>query len=398
MCRALFRFPDYLGRLSTFPHSVRADLRDYGASSQRHRESHAFKRERTPPFALTPGYALFPGDHVDTRGGGRLVVDLSDGSVVIVQPETVLLIKDFRSASSLRELFEITLGLVRVKINHFAGRPNPYRMNSPTASIAVRGTEFSIAVSAQGDTNVEVFEGEVEVSSLENPERRSLIQSGGGVLVRPGQDFRFYAAPGGREIAQRGPGPPGDRDRNGMPGRPENGPFKGPPGPDLARRGEPDRDRALVPPPPGNPQKLGGPGQREPQRGPEGPVMHSAEENHPPPGATTHLGRLRALMTATSPVYPKSARFRFCTALTPSRKCTWIAWRTPRTLRNSARPRHACSYCQPGAEVTHYKKMPRSSGPEEPAPPTTVFRPRSLCSCHSREAALWPEATLRVPI
>ena len=84
--------------------------------------------------------------------------------------------------------------MVRVKINHFAGKPNPYRMNSPTASIAVRGTEFSIEVSAQGDTQVVVYEGAVEVSSLSDPARRVLIEAGRGVLVQAGQDFHLLAA------------------------------------------------------------------------------------------------------------------------------------------------------------------------------------------------------------
>ena len=98
--------------------------------------------------ALSSGFWLNPGDRVDTRGGGRVVIDLSDGSMVVVQPQSVIVLKDFRQAESLRELFEILLGNVRVKINHFGGRPNPYRMNSPTASIAVRGTEFSIQVAS----------------------------------------------------------------------------------------------------------------------------------------------------------------------------------------------------------------------------------------------------------
>ena len=102
------------------------------------------------PLPLTAGYTLTPGDRIDTRGGGRVVIDLSDGSMVVVAPESVVVLKDYRTAGSLRELFEITLGAVRVKINHFAGKPNPYRMNSPTASIAVRGTEFTIAVAAGG--------------------------------------------------------------------------------------------------------------------------------------------------------------------------------------------------------------------------------------------------------
>ena len=143
------------------------------------------------PASLTAGYILNPGDRIDTRGGGRVVIELSDGSMVVVQPESVIVLKDFQQASSLRELFEIMRGMVRVRINHFGGRPNPYRMNSPTASIAVRGTEFSIEVSPQGDTQVVVYEGAVEVTSLANPDQTSLIEAGRGVLVQGNQVFPF---------------------------------------------------------------------------------------------------------------------------------------------------------------------------------------------------------------
>jgi len=143
------------------------------------------------PTGLTAGYVLNPGDRIDTRGGGRVVIDLSDGSMVVVQPESVIVLKDFQQASSLRELFDIMRGMVRVRINHFGGRPNPYRMNSPTASIAVRGTEFSIEVSPRGDTQVVVYEGAVEVTSLSDPAQTILIEAGRGVLVESGQAFHF---------------------------------------------------------------------------------------------------------------------------------------------------------------------------------------------------------------
>ena len=159
------------------------------------------------PLALTPGYILNPGDRIDTRGGGRVVIDLSDGSMVVVSPESIVTLKDYRAAASLRELFGITLGMVRVKINHFAGKPNPYRMNSPTASIAVRGTEFTIEVDAEGTTQVVVFEGAVEVASLTDPDRRVLIEAGRGVLVQGGQDFHLIGAnpvqPGNRDAGDR---------------------------------------------------------------------------------------------------------------------------------------------------------------------------------------------------
>ncbi len=35
-------------------------------------------------FGLSAGFLLNPGDRIDTRGGGRVVIDLSDGSMVVV--------------------------------------------------------------------------------------------------------------------------------------------------------------------------------------------------------------------------------------------------------------------------------------------------------------------------
>jgi len=157
-------------------------------------------------LALAPGNELGPGDKVDTRGGGQIVIELTDGSMIVVQPESVIVIKDFRAAASIRELFEIMLGSVRVKINHIGGRPNPYRINSPTASIAVRGTDFSIAVGSQGDTQVVVYEGSVEVTSLLDPAQSVVIEAGRGVLLVPGQGFQLFNVLSGREIAEQNQG------------------------------------------------------------------------------------------------------------------------------------------------------------------------------------------------
>jgi hypothetical protein len=171
---------------------------------------------RTPAFALTTGYELAPGDRVDTHGGGRVTIELSDGSMIVVQPESLIVFKNFRNAASIRELFYIMLGTVRVTINHLGGRPNPYRIDSPTASIAVRGTEFSIIVDNQGDTQVLVYEGVVQVTSLADPAQSILIEAGRGVQLVPGQAFELFNVPSAREIAeQRQPNAPNPQSRNG---------------------------------------------------------------------------------------------------------------------------------------------------------------------------------------
>jgi hypothetical protein len=152
---------------------------------------------------LTRGVVLAPGDEVDTRGGGRVTIELSDGSLVIVQPGSVVLFQDYRNASSLRELLKLTVGRVRVRINHFGGRPNPYRVNSPTASIAVRGTEFSVSVEPRGDTQVVVFEGLVDVTSLAHPLRHVMVEAGHGVIIRANEDIRFFVPGPNNEIGER---------------------------------------------------------------------------------------------------------------------------------------------------------------------------------------------------
>jgi hypothetical protein len=153
------------------------------------------------PRPVQRGEQVSPGDEIDTRGGGRVVIDMVDGSVIIVQPGSRILFQDSTSAGSLFESFAVLLGRVQFKIYHFAGRPNPYRVNSPTASIAARGTEFDVSVQESGSTEVNVSVGEVEVSSLDNPGRRVMVGPGSSVIVRPNATILFLG-PGSTQYDQ----------------------------------------------------------------------------------------------------------------------------------------------------------------------------------------------------
>ena len=163
----------------------------------------ATRINQTLKFAIRRGDKLAPGDEIDTRGGGRVVIELTDGSMITVQPGSHIIFKDYRTVSSLRELVQVFIGRVRIKINHYGGKPNPYRVNSPSASILVRGTEFSVGVDSTGETSVVVYEGLVEVESLSDPNHRALVSPGNGVLVKPNTDIRFFR-PGSGEVVEYG--------------------------------------------------------------------------------------------------------------------------------------------------------------------------------------------------
>src|SRR5262245_45725325 len=164
----------------------------------------ALRRNNQRAFLLARGDLLSPGDEIDTRGGGRVVIELTDGSVVVVNPNSRIVISDYRAATSLREMFRILVGRVRVKIAHYGGKPNPYRVNSPTASILVRGTEFGVAVEPSGDTTVAVYEGLVEVQSLSDSRRRVLISAGGGAVVKANEYIRLFTPSSGNKSDERG--------------------------------------------------------------------------------------------------------------------------------------------------------------------------------------------------
>src|SRR5262245_8106001 len=164
----------------------------------------AVRRNSQRAFILARGDSLNPGDEIDTRGGGRLVIELTDGSVVVVHANSRIVVSDYRTAPSLREMFRILVGRVRVKIAHYGGKPNPYRVNSPTASILVRGTEFDVAVEPSGDTTVVVYEGLVEVQSLSDPRQRALLSKGGGAQVKANEDIHLFTPSSGNKLEERG--------------------------------------------------------------------------------------------------------------------------------------------------------------------------------------------------
>jgi hypothetical protein len=150
----------------------------------------------TPPI----NFPLEPGNRIETGWNGRVIVSLSDGgrgSQIKVLPNSKVTFKNFRDPQTVRELLEIGVGRVIVKIHHVGGKPNPYRLNSPAASIAVRGTEFTVDVQLGGETLVLVREGLVEVWPRNDPDNKRLVSPGGRVTVQPGGNISS-AFPGPR--------------------------------------------------------------------------------------------------------------------------------------------------------------------------------------------------------
>jgi hypothetical protein len=124
------------------------------------------------------GEQLPAGTILDT-GSGRLLLRLSDGSEVIVRAHTKLHVQQ----PSLNDpsYFQLLLGRIRALVNKRTGGAVPFELGTPSAVIAVRGTQFDVEVNSRNVTEVDVVDGLVEVYGRNGE---------GSVLVEPGFSTR----------------------------------------------------------------------------------------------------------------------------------------------------------------------------------------------------------------
>ena len=126
------------------------------------------------------------GDEIRTGPGATVTLEMADGSYLVVSENSAFTVQDFWSGS-VRDIMNLMVGKVRFYIQRLGGRPNPYRVGTPTALIAVRGTIFEVSVDEAQFTEVRCLEGRVTVESAGLSDREVILDEGRKTLVRPGE-------------------------------------------------------------------------------------------------------------------------------------------------------------------------------------------------------------------
>ena len=126
------------------------------------------------------GQLLPEGTFLNTQDGQMVLVLHSDESEILVQPHTRLILRAPQPGNW--DTLQIIIGQVRAYIRKRTGGAPPFQMGTPSAVIAVRGTRFDVEVNRTGISEIDVFDGLVEVGSATLP--------GVSVLVSPGMSTR----------------------------------------------------------------------------------------------------------------------------------------------------------------------------------------------------------------
>lgn len=135
---------------------------------------------------LTKGALVNQGDTISTGQDARAQIRFSDGALVALQPRSQFRVDDYRydakANGTEKGIFSLLRGGMRT-ITGLIGRLNrdSYKINTPVATIGIRGTEYTAALDADNENLVvHTGEGLVEVC---NPAGCILLASGESGMV-----------------------------------------------------------------------------------------------------------------------------------------------------------------------------------------------------------------------
>ena len=133
--------------------------------------------------AVQKGQLLQEGDSLKVPANGFVSVRLADGSLVRVQSESDVELRQMRRkgrAGSLQSVLDLREGGVEASVTKQAQSERRFEVRTPAASTSVRGTQFLVLTDAAGQTAAAVDEGSVAVQA---GQPSALLKPGQGLAV-----------------------------------------------------------------------------------------------------------------------------------------------------------------------------------------------------------------------
>ncbi|HQQ62211.1 MAG TPA: FecR family protein [Pseudomonadales bacterium] len=129
---------------------------------------------------------VFVGDRITTGNESQLQVRMKDGAVIALGPNAEFAVKAYSQKASGDKKDEAVLSLVQGGLRTISGHidKSTYKLETPTATLGIRGTIFDVYVAKDGTTTVVLREGGVDVTG--SNVKRKLDVAGLAVIVKRG--------------------------------------------------------------------------------------------------------------------------------------------------------------------------------------------------------------------
>ncbi len=128
------------------------------------------------------------GDKIETKKQSRCELSYNDGSIVRIDEQSIYTVEKALFSSEKKEVeSKLSIGKLWANLKKLIRGKDSWRLKSPAAVVAVRGTIYRMNAGADSSTQVLVYEGQVDV----RPATASGTQGGMGVV--PGQPRQIQA-------------------------------------------------------------------------------------------------------------------------------------------------------------------------------------------------------------
>lgn len=151
---------------------------------------------RPAPQVLVRGQTLSVGDEIRTGPYGGAAILFRDGTLMRLHRNSRLEVGEVRDAAVAQSRFRLLAGAVwararttfrAVTAGLQANRPTVLQMDTPAATIGIRGTDWHVAVDGAGKTVLTVLEGQIDFG---NTAGQLLVASGERGVAEPGKPPR----------------------------------------------------------------------------------------------------------------------------------------------------------------------------------------------------------------
>jgi uncharacterized protein YfaP (DUF2135 family) len=126
------------------------------------------------------------GDRIQTSLNARIELKMPDGSVIKVNENSIFDITEIKVSKTEKKdemSFSLFAGSIWAKFKKLVNSRQSRKIESPSAVVAIRGTELSMNITSQGGTGLTVIEGKVSFRSK---------STGGEVMVTSGQKSTVF--------------------------------------------------------------------------------------------------------------------------------------------------------------------------------------------------------------
>lgn len=108
---------------------------------------------------------VFPGDKIETKKESRCEITLNNGDVIRIDENSIYTLEKIEvTESTVHAESFLNVGKLWSNIKKIFSKSDYFRIKSPAAIIAVRGTVYRVDIAADSTTEVYVYKGQVQVS------------------------------------------------------------------------------------------------------------------------------------------------------------------------------------------------------------------------------------------